>query len=250
MHKESIYLQRWYAEEYDKDRFGGEFGRFLQTQEVETFISLLDGSSGDVLDVGAGTGKLSIPLLFQGRRVTSVDLSSEMLRIAREKAEKEGKILNSVISDAQLLCFRDNAFECVISSRMLMHLKDWKKGIAEICRVAEGVVLIDFPSLTSFAGVDFLIKRVKSFFSSATKSYKAFHTGNVVHELERNNFLVIEIKKHFFLPVKFHRWINHPNVSLSIEKLCRWLGLVKFLGSPVTVKAIKQRPYSCARVKK
>lgn len=40
------------------------------------------------LDVACGTGEIAIPLSEEGYSVTGVDLSSEMLTIAREKAEK------------------------------------------------------------------------------------------------------------------------------------------------------------------
>ena len=43
-----------------------------------------------LLDIGCGTGELSIRLLKEGYSVTGIDLSEDMLFIAREKAEKEG----------------------------------------------------------------------------------------------------------------------------------------------------------------
>jgi len=238
MDKRSIYHQRWYAKEYDEDRFGEAFGRYLHDQEVETFLSMIDGPRGRVLDVGTGTGKLSLPLMLQSRRVISVDLSSEMLRITRSKAEKQGMILRSAICDVHNLCFRDNTFECAISSRVLMHLGDWKKGLSELCRVAQ-VVVVDFPPLQGFSGLDSLFKRFISRFSTGTQKYRAFYIRSIIRELLRHNFLIVELKRHFFLPIAFHRWLNRPNLSLRIEQICRLLGLTKLFGAPVTVKAIK-----------
>ena len=43
-----------------------------------------------LLELGCGTGRLLIPLAEAGYRVTGVDLSPEMLRIARAKAEAAG----------------------------------------------------------------------------------------------------------------------------------------------------------------
>ncbi|EDL63705.1 class I SAM-dependent DNA methyltransferase [Bacillus sp. SG-1] len=43
-----------------------------------------------LLDIGCGTGELSLRLLKQGYSVTGIDLSEDMLFIAREKAESEG----------------------------------------------------------------------------------------------------------------------------------------------------------------
>jgi SAM-dependent methyltransferase len=44
----------------------------------------------ELLDIGCGTGELSLRLVKEGYSVTGVDLSEDMLFIAREKAEKEG----------------------------------------------------------------------------------------------------------------------------------------------------------------
>lgn len=51
------------------------------------------------LDVACGTGEIAIPLSEEGYSVTGVDLSSEMLTIAREKAEKSGQFLFLVQQD-------------------------------------------------------------------------------------------------------------------------------------------------------
>jgi ubiquinone/menaquinone biosynthesis C-methylase UbiE len=247
MHKQSIYLERWYANEYDDDRFGGVFGRHLHDQEVETFLSMVDGSLGTILDVGAGTGKLSLPLIRRSRQVTSADFSAEMLGIARRKADRQNVALKPITCDAHHLCFQDKTFGCVVSSRMLMHLADWKQGLSELCRVAQDVVVIDFPPLLSFSGLDSLFKRCKSFFVSDVKTYKAFLTSSIVRELQTHHFRVVMLKREFFLPVAFHRWLNRPQLSLRIEKLCRLLGLAWLLGAPVTIKAIRE-PDRCPSV--
>ncbi|OIJ16669.1 SAM-dependent methyltransferase [Anaerobacillus alkalilacustris] len=42
---------------------------------------------GKILDVGCGTGNISIPLSQKGYEITAVDLSEEMLIVAKEKSE-------------------------------------------------------------------------------------------------------------------------------------------------------------------
>ena len=83
MGNKSIYREKWCAEGYDTDRFGGSFGRYLEEQEIQTFTCAIDGYDQLVLDVGTGTGKLSIPLARRSLEVVSVDSSIEMLTIAR-----------------------------------------------------------------------------------------------------------------------------------------------------------------------
>ena len=91
MRRRALYVQKWHAEQYDEDRFGNAFGRHLRDQEVDPFLSMLQGDHGRVVDVGAGTGKLSLLLSQQFRQVISLDSSSEMLRIARGRAKEDAR---------------------------------------------------------------------------------------------------------------------------------------------------------------
>lgn len=49
----------------------------------------LDIAGAEVLDIGAGTGSLAIPLARKGATVTAVDFSAEMLKKLEERADRE-----------------------------------------------------------------------------------------------------------------------------------------------------------------
>jgi ubiquinone/menaquinone biosynthesis C-methylase UbiE len=51
--------------------------------------------SGKILDFGAGTGRISIPLAEDGFSVTAVDCSSEMLAVLKRKAEAQKVSINT-----------------------------------------------------------------------------------------------------------------------------------------------------------
>ena len=55
----------------------------------------------DVLDVGCGTGFLSLLFAAQGHRVTGVDMAPRMLVRAREKAAAEGLAVNFLECDVE-----------------------------------------------------------------------------------------------------------------------------------------------------
>ena len=137
MNKSSLYKLEDYVQQYDTDRYGGSFGLYLKNLEVETFLSMISAKSEMILDIGAGTGKLSIPLIMQSKKVLSADSSVQMRKIARLKSHELSIDLTTVISDVHFLCFKDRTFDCVVSSRLLMHLIDWKLGVREICRVSK-----------------------------------------------------------------------------------------------------------------
>ena len=73
------------------DRINGEidYSRWADFFE-EIFKNEYDGRPELVLDLGCGTGRMTLELAKRGYDMTGVDYSVEMLDIAREEAEKAG----------------------------------------------------------------------------------------------------------------------------------------------------------------
>ena len=84
-----------------------------------------------VLDVACGTGDMAVELLKKGCTVTGVDLSEEMLAIARQKTETATWIM----ADAEELPFAEGEFyavTCAFGVRNFVHLE---AGLREMLRV-------------------------------------------------------------------------------------------------------------------
>ncbi|MBO7100675.1 MAG: bifunctional demethylmenaquinone methyltransferase/2-methoxy-6-polyprenyl-1,4-benzoquinol methylase UbiE [Bacteroidales bacterium] len=89
------------------------------------------GLHGNVLDVACGTGDMMVELMKQGCSVTGVDISEEMLDIARLKVKGERLML----ADVESLPFEDNTFDavtCAFGVRNFVHLE---QGLSEMLRV-------------------------------------------------------------------------------------------------------------------
>lgn len=108
--------------------------------EEREWMLLLDALMGEsrktVLDVGAGTGFLSIFIGRLGHSCKGIDLSEGMLSAAREKAEKEG-LSNLVfeIGDAEETGEPDRQYDVVINRHLVWTLPHPEKAIAEWMRV-------------------------------------------------------------------------------------------------------------------
>ena len=57
----------------------------------------------DVLDIGCGTGFLSLLLAAERHRVTAVDVAPTMLARARDKAEAQGLVIRFIEADIETL---------------------------------------------------------------------------------------------------------------------------------------------------
>lgn len=89
-----------------------------------------------VLDVGTGTGVL-VPLLLSmvGTRgsVDAMDISSEMLRVARAKHSAPN--LSFVKSPAEAMPYEDDTFHHIVIFSCFPHLSDRRKALEESRRV-------------------------------------------------------------------------------------------------------------------
>lgn len=130
------------AEEYDAMEHG-EVDEAFVLRAIE-----LGANYGHYLDVG--TGPAQIPILLTQKcpkiQVTAIDLSKEMLKIARrhiEDANLTDRITLQLI-DAKVLPYPDNGFDGLISNSIVHHIHDAEKALREMGRVVkpDGVVLI------------------------------------------------------------------------------------------------------------
>jgi len=102
-----------------------------------------EGADGprDVLDIGAGTGTLSIAALrrWPSARVTGIDISSAMLDIAEADAKRlapaDASRLTTVAAPADRLPFDDGAFDTAISSFVLQLVPSRKAALREARRI-------------------------------------------------------------------------------------------------------------------
>ncbi|MCZ7589303.1 MAG: methyltransferase domain-containing protein [Gaiella sp.] len=89
-----------------------------------------------VLDVGCGSGRLTVALARAGAEVTGMDTSAERLAEARRRAEEAGVPLTLVEADmGEPLPFADASFDAVTSRLSLMVPRDAVPTLRELRRV-------------------------------------------------------------------------------------------------------------------
>ena len=92
----------------------------------QKFISTIETKPNDrVLDVCAGTNVIGIDLLKRqpSLEVHAVDRSAAMQEVGKERAQRHGFTVNSVITDVHKLPFPDNHFDVVTLQYATRHLR-------------------------------------------------------------------------------------------------------------------------------
>ncbi len=228
--------------ESSSDRYAGRFAGpvgewFLDVQARLTLQSLAGLSKGSrVLDVGGGHAQVAPALIAAGYAVTVV--GSDPSCAHRLGPWLERGDCSYQTADLLSLPFAARQFDAVLCYRLIAHSIDWARLVGELCRVAGRRVVLDYPSRRSLNLVSdglFLAKRQLE--GGSTRRYLLFAPREIRREFERHGFEVATQKPQFLLPMVMHRFLRSAAFSRAIETPGRLVGLTRWFGSPVIVRA-------------
>ncbi|MCC5910536.1 MAG: methyltransferase domain-containing protein [Clostridiaceae bacterium] len=197
------------AMDYDQ-WYESKLGRFVDQVETDLAFSMFRPEKDmKVLDIGCGTGNFSIKLAKMGCTVVGVDLSDEMLDIAREKVKQEGLDIVFHNMDVYDLNFEANQFDAVFSMAAFEFIKEPAKAYKEMYRVlkSEGQLLIGTIHKNSSWGRLYMSK---SFQEETVFKYADFKTLEEMEALDRKN--LINSGECLFIPP------DTPDEEVTMEK--------------------------------
>ncbi|MGD2132004.1 MAG: class I SAM-dependent methyltransferase [Maricaulaceae bacterium] len=120
------------AEVYDASR---GYPPHVLSEVFELILDDRDLAAVRIVDIGAGTGLLAVPLAEQVACVVAVDPSEEMLGVLRRKADASGATnIETMRGVAEALPVPASSFDIAITSHVL-HLTDRERADQEIDRV-------------------------------------------------------------------------------------------------------------------
>lgn len=188
MNKEELkkyYQDKEVTEGYDEQRMGTIYRRWKRRKETEIFLKLLDKKKNDkVLELGCSSGHLTQHL----GKVTAIDTSKEMLKIAKMKNPK-ARVMEA---DMFELPFKNGSFNKIVTMRVWNHLNKTELGCAihEVRRVLvkKGALIFDVEEKN-------LIRVIVNFFYKKLFGIKGFkiyqYSFDEIEEfLEEDGFVI------------------------------------------------------------
>ncbi len=221
-------------------RFDGPAGKYLlEMQERAIGAVLAELPPGTALDVGGGHGQLVDLLQSRGWKVTvhGTDRACEdNLRDLHGKRD-----CDYVQGELFALPAADRSYDLVIAVRLISHVTDWKRLVAEMCRVARQTVVLDYPSTFALNALTPLLFGLKKSLEGNTRTYGSFSKGELAAEFAKHGFRYARQVKQFFLPMVIHRVARGAAPLRGAETLFRASRLTAFAGSPVIAQLERAR---------
>jgi len=110
------------------------------------------GSKKSVLDVGCGTGSLSLYLGSKNNKVVGIDISNKAIYSAKENAKKfnltkKCTFLKTTLEDYE----NKNRFDAILMLEVIEHLEDDKSALLKINSLLkkQGLIILSTPSLSA-----------------------------------------------------------------------------------------------------
>ena len=162
-------------------------------------------TKADVLDVGCGTGHMSLELLQQGYNVTSVDLSIELTNFTKYVVKKHGYDANVKCLDINnLISLETKDFDAVICLDVIEHISDDEFALRNIISVmkSKGLLVCSVPALELLYGIR----------DKEMGHFRRYSKKDLIKKMESAGFVVEKCRYWNFIgviPILFSEKILH-----------------------------------------
>lgn len=114
-------------------------------------LQLCSSENKTLLDIGCGAGRFTIPLAEKGTRVTGIDYSQEMIRMARDYLKNYEKKTNKKL-DIKYFCSdflkdfpSDKSFDLVLAIGVFDYLQEPLPFLKKMKAVTDETIITSFP---------------------------------------------------------------------------------------------------------
>ena len=117
------------ASTFDEEPDHGLRDPLIRQAWADEFDSVLPSPPAEVLDIGCGTGSLSVLLSSMGYTVTAIDSSPAMVALARQKAKSASSLVAIHVMDACRPRLGPRQFDVIVCRHLLWALPEPPKVV-------------------------------------------------------------------------------------------------------------------------
>ena len=197
--------------------------RLLISIKEQSYIFFESLTSGTIIDLGCGAGKDVIELTKiagENLKIIGVDHDPVMIQVGKNESGGMGNI-DFILSDAYNLPFENETIAGLRTERLIQHLKDPEKVIAEVGRILKKdapfvIIETDWHSLSFYTEFIDVQKKLNMYLTEA-KINNGFAAQNLVSYLQFVGFRDIKFQIHPFLV----NTLQEANEYFWIEKMIK-----------------------------
>jgi len=205
----------------DGDRYEALISREDYQGNIPRAIAEIINVDGlDVVDLGAGTGRLTLLLAPRARSIRAFDVSAEMLRVCRERLITSGLSNWQVdLADHRQLPVEDHSVDLVVSGWSVSYLAVWNQenGQAEL-----NTWLTEMKRILRKDG---MIMLLESLGTGNEEPIRLVHVESTYRWLDDNGFN--------------NKWIRTDYQFASVEEAVELAGF--FFGEEMTVQVLERQ---------
>jgi SAM-dependent methyltransferase len=213
-------------------RFAGSLGNWFLERQAASVTQLLSAlECHTVLEIGGGHGQLIGNLRSAGYDVfmqgSAFDAAARVRRLHQHRP------VPFVVARTDQLPLPDRAVDAVVAVRIMAHIPEPAGLLRECCRVADKLIVVDFPSQRSFNAFSGLLFSFKRRLEGNTRRFRTFDPLEPERLAQAHGFRPAGTSPLFFFPMAAHRLHGCRMLAVWVESACGRLGLTRRLGSPI-----------------
>jgi 2-polyprenyl-3-methyl-5-hydroxy-6-metoxy-1,4-benzoquinol methylase len=178
---------------------------------VQEMLSVL--RDGTILDAGAGSGEVTIPLLEKGNNILFMDSSQGMLDLAMRNVPERYRNNVRAVRASVMDFSTDDRFDAVICIGVLAHISGWKSALGRLASwvAPDGALVVQLTDHAAMLGrLTHQFGRASAgLLNRATHQHQRMTLREVEQTLSALGFSLSESRRHSFIPglrVMPERW--------------------------------------------
>lgn len=213
---------------------GREYEHNSEVEAIKSFLNKIP-ETRQILEIGAGYGRLTPTYAFRAKKLILSDPSSKLLSIARQKfRQKNFRFVHSAIENLPKK-IRSKSIDLVVCVRVLHHIENIEGAIEIMCKLLKnkGFLILEFANKKHFkASIREILRGNLTFpldiFPFDRKSKKSrrkttlpflnYHPEVIKHKLVECDFDILEIRSVSNIRSPLVKSILPLDTLLSIEK--------------------------------